>query len=67
MLILLRDQLFVVVKELNSAEVAWHASDAQQYCSDFIISDSDYLWSIDDHYKLDFFDIKIYADIDAYS
>ena len=29
--------------------------------------DSDYLWFINDHYKLNFFDIEIYADIDAYS
>ena len=67
MLILLRNQLFAVIKELDSAEIAQHASDAQWYHSDFIVSDSNYLWSIDDYCKLDFFDIEIYADIDAYS
>ena len=64
---MLRNQLFAVVKELDSAEIAQHASDAQQHYSDFIVSDSDYLWFINDHCKLDFFDIEIYADIDAYS
>ena len=67
MLILLKNWLFVIVKKLDSAEIAQHANDAQQHYSDFIVSDSDYLWSINDHYKLDFFDIEIYADIDAYS
>ena len=63
----LRDWLFAVVKKLDFAEVAWCASDAQWYCSDFIVSDSDYLWFIDNYCKLDFFDIEIYIDIDAYS
>jgi len=40
---LLRNQLFAVVKKFDSAEIAQHASDAQQYYSDFIVSDSDYL------------------------
>ena len=64
---MLKNQLFIIVKKLDSAEIAWYASDAQWHCSDFIVSDSDYLWSIDDHCKLDFFDIEIYAAIDAYS
>jgi len=63
----LKNWLFAVVKELDSAGIAWHASDAQWHHSDFIVSGSDYLWSINDHYKLDFFDIEIYADIDTYS
>ena len=64
---MLRNQLFAIVKKLDSAEIAWHASDAQQHHSDFIVSDSDYLWSIDDYCKLDFFNIEIYINIDAYS
>ena len=40
---MLKDWLFVVVKELDSAEIAWCANDAQWYYSDFIVSDSDYL------------------------
>ena len=67
MLILLRDWLFTIIKKLDSAGVAQHASDAQWHCSDFIVSGPDYLWSINDHCKLDFFGIEIYADIDAYS
>ena len=67
MLILLKNQLFVIVKKLDSAEIAQCASDTQQYHSDFIVFDSDYLWFINDHYKLDFFNIEIYIDIDAYS
>ena len=67
MLILLRNQLFAVIKKFDFAEIAQHASDAQQHYSDFIVSDSNYLWFINNHYKLDFFDIEIYVDIDAYS
>ena len=64
---MLKNQLFAVVKKFDFAKIVWYASDVQQHCSDFIVSDSDYLWSINDHCKLDFFDIEIYADIDAYS
>ena len=64
---MLKNQLFAVVKKLDSAEIAQHANNVQWHCSDFIVSDSDYLWFINDHCKLDFFDIEIYADIDAYS
>ena len=64
---MLKNWLFVIVKKLDFAEIAWCANDVQWYCSDFIVSDSDYLWFIDDHCKLNFFDIEIYADIDAYS
>ena len=64
---MLRDRLFAVVKELDPAGVARRASDAQRHRSDFIVPGPDYLWSIDGHCKLDFFDIEIYADIDAYS
>ena len=59
--------IIAVVKELDSEEVSHHAHDAQQRHDKFNVSDSDFLWSIDSHCKLNFFDIEIYAAIDAYS
>ena len=64
---MLKDWLFVIVKKLDSAEITQCTNNAQWYHSDFIVSDSDYLWFINDHCKLNFFDIEIYADIDVYS
>ena len=63
----LRDWLFAVVKKLDSEEVSCHAHNAQWRCNKFNVSDSDFLWSINDHCKLNFFDIEIYAAINAYS
>ena len=63
----LKDWLFVIIKELDSEEVSHHAHNAQWRCDEFNVSDSDFLWFIDDHCKLNFFDIEIYVIIDAYS
>ena len=62
----LKDWLFAVIKELDSEEVSCHVHNAQQKYDEFNDSDSDFLWFIDNHCKLNFFDIEIYAAIDAY-
>ena len=51
------------------------ASDAVKQCAHnmqhkqqaYVVSDSNFVWSIDDYMKLESYDIEIYADIDAYS
>ena len=67
LLISSRDQLFSVVKELNSEEIQCCINNLQQHCTDYVVPGLNAVWSIDGHCKLDFFDIEIYAAIDAYS
>ena len=63
----LRNWLFVIVKKLDSEEVFYHAHNVQWRCNKFNVFDLDFLWFIDNHCKLNFFNIEIYAVIDAYS
>ena len=59
--------MFAVVKELNFDEVCCHVNDFQWKRDAYIVPGPNFVWSIDGHCKLEFFDIEVYVDIDAYS
>ena len=61
-----RNHLFAAVQVLNSEDVSWWLCNLQWYKDEYITSDSNYLWSIDNHCKLENWRIEIYAAIDVY-
>ena len=52
---------------IASDAVKQHAHDMQYKQQAYVVSDSNFVWFIDDYMKLELYDIEIYADIDAYS
>ena len=52
---------------IASDAVKWHAHDIQHKQQAYVVSDSNFMWFIDDYIKLKSYDIEIYADINAYS
>lgn len=61
-----RDRLFAVVWVLNSENVSRRLHNLQWHWDEYITSDFNFLWSIDDHCKLKNWEIEIYAAIDVY-
>jgi len=62
-----KDKLFRIVKKLDSQDHQHCMKEMQCHKKEYIVSKSNYLWSIDDHNKLQAWGIEIYADIDAFS
>ena len=52
---------------IASDAVKQHAHDMQCKWQAYVVSDSNFMWFIDDYMKLQSYNIDIYADIDAYS
>ena len=62
-----RDQLFSLYQMITSDAVDWCCHDMQCHWDAYIVSGSNFLWSVDDYLKLKSYDIEIYTDIDAHS
>ncbi len=60
-------QLYDLIKILNSDDVAQWRYDLQRTRDEYIVSDFNFIWSINDYCKLNMFEFKIYKIIDAYS
>ena len=56
-----------MVKWLDPDRVYRWANNLQHHHGEYIVPGPNWLWSIDGHCKLSFYDIEIYAAIDAYS
>ncbi len=60
-------QLYDLIKILNSDDVAQRKYDLQRTQNEYIVSNLNFIWSIDDYCKLNMFEFEIYKIIDAYS
>jgi hypothetical protein len=61
-----RNRLFAAYRSLNPKAVRKRLHNLQRRKKEYIVPGSNYIWSIDDHCKLDPYKIEIYAAIDAY-
>ncbi len=59
-------QLYNLIKILNSDDVVQWKYDLQWTQDEYIVSDLNFIWSINDYCKLNMFEFKIYKIIDAY-
>ncbi len=60
-------QLYNLIKILNSDDVAQQKYDLQWTQDEYIVSDLNFIWSINDYCKLNMFEFEIYEIINVYS
>ena len=61
-----KNRLFRTVKKIDSKDIKTRTYDLQRHRDEYTISKSDFVWSVNEYCKLNDWDLKIYACINAY-